>query len=99
MPWGILETFYYMVLKIVLFDDLFKLKNHSAMRIICILIWDFKMLESLCFLSSGKKGLQKIPKPLSYMKINKGVLKNINSNQYSGTYKNEVKRNSVVGKK
>lgn len=67
------------------------------MRIICILIWDFKMLESLCFLSSGKKGLQKIPKPLSYMKINKGVLKNINSNQYSGTYKNEVKQKKQCG--
>lgn len=68
---------------------IFKFKNDSAVRIICILIRDFKILESLCFLTSGKNKLQKILKPQSYMKIGKNVLKSINLNQYSGTHKNE----------
>lgn len=72
-----------------------KLKNHSAMKI-CILILDFKMLESLCFLTSGQKGLQKIPKSQSYMKIDKGVLKTINLNKYSGTHKKWSKTQEIM---
>lgn len=62
--------FYYMALKIVLFNHFFKLQNHSATTIIFFL----SILEHLCFLISGKYGLQKIPKPHSYMKMDKGIL-------------------------
>lgn len=37
LPLGTLGGFYYMVLKIVLFNQFFKLQNHSALRIIFFL--------------------------------------------------------------
>lgn len=68
---GTLGMFYYMALKIVLFNQFFKLQNHSATTII---FFFFSILGHLCFLISGKYGLQKIPKPHSYMKMDTGIL-------------------------